>query len=255
MHIEVAGSGPALVLIHGWAMHSGIFQPLREHLERRCTLHLVDLPGHGRGAERDAGLALEPAARAIALATPPAVWLGWSLGGLFCLEAARSHAGQVRALALISANPRFVLAPDWTHGVAHEVFAGFGRDLGVNYRRTLERFLALECLGSDCAQRELRELRRHVFEHGEPSLRALADGLALLDETDLRPALPGIEAPALWIAGARDRLVPPGAARWAAEVMPNARAAVIPGGGHAPFVGHPDLVLAELEPFLAAVAP
>ena len=254
MHIEVAGSGPALVLIHGWAMHSGIFQPLRERLERRCTLHLVDLPGHGRGADRDAGLRLDETTRAIAASTPPAVWLGWSLGGLFCLEAARAHPGHVRALTLISVNPRFVLAEDWPHGVAHEVFAGFGRELGVNYRRTLERFLALECLGSDCAQAELRELRRHVFEHGEPSVRALADGLALLDTTDLRWALPGIEAPALWIAGARDRLVPPDAARWAADAMPHARAVVIPGGGHAPFVGHPDLVLAALEPFLDDLA-
>jgi pimeloyl-[acyl-carrier protein] methyl ester esterase len=138
--------------------------------------------------------------------------------------------------------------------VAHEVFQEFGRELGVDYRRTLERFLALECLGSDCARAELRELRRHVFERGEPTVRALADGLDLLDTVDLRAALPSIDAPALWLAGARDRLVPPSAARVAAASMPHARALVIPGGGHAPFIGHPDLVLAELEPFLAELA-
>ena len=253
MHIEVTGSGPALVLIHGWAMHSGIFQPLRERLAARCTLHLVDLPGHGRSREADAALRLDEIAGAIAQATPPAVWLGWSLGGLFCLETARAHPDRVRGLALVAASPRFVLAPDWPHGVEHEVFAEFGRELGRDYRRTLERFLALECLGSDCARAELRELKRHVFEFGEPSLQALGDGLRLLADTDLRAALPGIRAPALWLAGARDRLVPPAALGWAAGAMPHARAAVIPGGGHAPFIGHPDLVLAELEPFLAGV--
>jgi len=254
MPIEVEGRGPALVLIHGWAMHSGIFQPLRERLAARCTLHLVDLPGHGRRADADTRLDLADAVREIAAATPPAVWLGWSLGGLFCLEAALAQPERVRALVPIATNPRFVLGPDWPHGVPHAVFEEFGIELRVDYRRTLERFLALECLGSDCARAELRELKRHVFERGEPALRALADGLALLDTTDFRAALPRIEAPALWLAGARDRLVPPAAAQWAAAAMPNGRAVVIPGGGHAPFIGHPDLVLAALEPFLDEVA-
>ena len=71
-----------LVLIHGWAMHGGVLQPLVEALTARCTMYVVDLPGHGYS--RDCGLPLEPhaCARAIAAATPPAIWLGWSLGGL-----------------------------------------------------------------------------------------------------------------------------------------------------------------------------
>jgi pimeloyl-[acyl-carrier protein] methyl ester esterase len=255
MFIETVGQGPALVLIHGWAMHSGIFQALRPALARRATLYLVDLPGHGRSAERDGRLQLAETARRIAQATPPAAWLGWSLGGLFCLEAARSQPDQVRALALIAANPRFVAGNDWPHGVAHAVFEQFGAELAGDYRRTVERFLALECHGSDCERQELRELRRHVFEFGEPALHVLEDGLALLADTDLRADLAGLGLPALWLAGGRDRLVPAAALEWAAAAMPAGRCRVIPGGGHAPFIGHPDAVLAELEPFLAGLAP
>ncbi|MEO8742605.1 MAG: alpha/beta fold hydrolase, partial [Lysobacteraceae bacterium] len=51
MRIEVRGNGPPLVLIHGWAMHSGLFGALLDRLAERRTLHLVDLPGHGRSRD------------------------------------------------------------------------------------------------------------------------------------------------------------------------------------------------------------
>ena len=51
MHIEVTGSGPALVLIHGWALHGGIFAPLVERLAPHFELHVVDLPGHGHSRD------------------------------------------------------------------------------------------------------------------------------------------------------------------------------------------------------------
>ncbi|RBE90559.1 pimeloyl-[acyl-carrier protein] methyl ester esterase, partial [Xanthomonas oryzae pv. oryzae] len=47
MHIDVIGHGPALVLLHGWALHGGVFAPLVERLAPHYQLHLVDLPGHG----------------------------------------------------------------------------------------------------------------------------------------------------------------------------------------------------------------
>ena len=117
LHIETHGSGPIpLVMLHGWAMHGGIFAPLVEALHDRCTMHLVDLPGHG--FSRDCGLSLQPAAcaRAIAEATPPAIWLGWSLGGLIALQAALDVPAQVRGLAMLCATPRFVSDSDWPQG-------------------------------------------------------------------------------------------------------------------------------------------
>ena len=41
MYIETRGQGPALALIHGWAMHGGLFAPLVERLQDRYTLHLI----------------------------------------------------------------------------------------------------------------------------------------------------------------------------------------------------------------------
>jgi pimeloyl-[acyl-carrier protein] methyl ester esterase len=247
LHVESTGEGPPLLMLHGWAMHGGIFRPLIEALSQRYRVHCVDLPGHGGSRDRGQQLALRDTAIDIAEAYPGAIWWGWSLGGLFALSAALERPRSPRALVLIAANPRFVSSPDWPHGVAHAVFDDFGRDLQRDWRATVDRFLALECIGSDCARAELRELRAHVFERGEPALHVLDEGLHLLADTDLRARLGEIAQPTLWIAGARDRLVPWAALQHAAGSMPNAAYVRIDGGGHAPFIGHPDRVLAAFE--------
>src|SRR5512139_2145202 len=108
MRIVVQGTGPALVMIHGWAMHSGIFAPLVERLDAHFTLYLVDLPGHGRNRDDATPLQLGTLAEVIAAHTPRALWLGWSLGGLVALHAAQTQPERVRGLAMLCASPRFV---------------------------------------------------------------------------------------------------------------------------------------------------
>ncbi|MEY3068189.1 MAG: Pimeloyl-[acyl-carrier protein] methyl ester esterase, partial [Pseudomonadota bacterium] len=41
MHIKKIGQGKDLVLIHGWGMHSGIWEPIIEKFSNQYTLHLV----------------------------------------------------------------------------------------------------------------------------------------------------------------------------------------------------------------------
>ena len=86
LHVEVIGQGPPLVLLHGWAMHGGVFAPLVARLRDRHTLHLVDLPGHGLSRDSTVPLALAACASAIADRVPAAPWCGWSLGGLVALR-------------------------------------------------------------------------------------------------------------------------------------------------------------------------
>jgi pimeloyl-[acyl-carrier protein] methyl ester esterase len=237
MHIDSIGDGSDLVLIHGWAMHSGIFAPLTHRLAAHFRVHLVDLPGHGASAASD--LTLDPTACAEALLErlPRALWIGWSLGGVIALHAALARADKVCGIVEIAASPRFVLGADWLHGVAREIFAQFSAGLQRDYRGTIERFLALETLGSDHAQSELRELKTQVFVRGEPSLAALEQGLRVLDRTDLRARLGELKMPSLWIAGRRDRLVPSAAMRWAAQHCPQGYFLEF-ASGHAPFIGH-----------------
>ena len=257
MFIETHGQGPALALVHGWAMHGGLFAPLVERLAGRYTVHVVDLPGHGHARDDDSELQPGPLAAQLVERVPDAVWLGWSLGGQFALRAALDHPDRVRGLIMVASSPRFVRddAGGWPHGVNTTLFRDFGEALQRDFRGTLEGFLALEALGSNSAQDELRKLRAQAFERGEPAPRALQEGLQLLDALDLRGELSGLQVPSLWLSGRRDRLVPPGAMPAAAALAPDARSVVIDGAGHAPFLGATETVVAEIDAFMRVACP
>jgi pimeloyl-[acyl-carrier protein] methyl ester esterase len=251
LHIATLGHGAQpLVLIHGWAMHGGVFAPLVEALAAQCTLYVVDLPGHGHS--RNCDLPLEPhaCARAIAAATPPAPWLGWSLGGLVALVGALELPDHLRGLVMLCATPKFVRGAGWPHGSDASLVHQLAQDLETDYHATLERFLALEAMGSADPKAELRRLRADVFARGEPQLRVLQEGIGLLERADLRARLPQLRLPSVWIAGQRDRLVPPAAMAWSAAQC-GGRFVTIPHAGHAPFIGHVDAVAAALQPLFA----
>lgn len=255
MDVQTLGSGPSLALIHGWAMHGGLFAPLVERLADDYTLHLIDLPGHGYA--RDDRTPLEPAPLAAELVAriPDAVWLGWSLGGQFALRAALDHPRRVRGLVMIASSPRFVTGADWPHGVSPNLFRDFGDALKRDFRGTLEGFLALEALGSASAQDELRKLRSQAFERGEPAEHALQEGLRLLDAIDVRDELPNLRVPSLWISGRRDRLVPAGAMPAAAALAPEGRSVVLDRAGHAPFLSAAEQVAQLVDEFVSSLSP
>lgn len=250
LHVDVAGDGPPLVLLHGWAMHGGVFASLVARLRTDFTLHVVDLPGHGGSRGSNVPLALDACAAAVADAVPEAPWLGWSLGGLVALQAAHAWPDRVPALLMTCASPRFVRGDDWPFGVSAAIFREFASGLRIDYRGTLDRFIALEAFGSEHARKEIRTLRAEVLARGEPEAAVLADGLALLERTDLRGSLPTLRVPSLWLSGRRDRLVDPRAMQAAATLAPRSSARVVEHAGHAPFLTHADEVAAHVRTFL-----
>lgn len=252
LHIETHGSGATpLVMIHGWAMHGGILSPLVDALADGFTMYVVDLPGHGYS--RDSSIPLEPlaCARAIAEATPPAVWLGWSMGGLVALSAALELPERVLGVAPMCATPRFVRGGEWPHGNDAAMVRQLATDLEADYKATVERFIALEAMGSADPRAEARRLKEEAFSRGEPDPRVLMEGLRLLEATDLRPRMHEISPPSLWIAGRRDRIVHPEAMRWSAEAA-GGRFEEIAHAGHAPFIGHAAVVADVLTQFTDA---
>jgi pimeloyl-[acyl-carrier protein] methyl ester esterase len=237
-------------MLHGWAMHGGVFEPICASLGEHYRIHRVDLPGHGR-SRADAHFALAPIAAALAQRFPSAHWLGWSLGGLLACQLALDHPQAARSLTLVGASPRFTVAEDWPCAVAAAVFEQFAQALANDVGRTLERFLALETLGAEHAQDERHWLRQLLHSVPSPSAQILTEGLAILQATDLRARLPQLACPSLWIGGRRDRLVPAEALQRAAALAPAGQSLIIDATAHAPFIGRPQAFSDALLAFLA----
>jgi len=239
LHVESQGCGEALVLLHGFAMHSGLFAPILPALARRHRVHLVDLPGHGRSPPI-APFDLPSLANAVdaAIDAPKVTLVGWSLGGQIALQWAAMRPDRVTRLVLVATTPSFVVRDDWPHAMTSDMLSRFGDELRASHRLTLSRFLALQMHGSDEGRATLAMLRQRLFERGEPSRAALDAALEVLRRTDLRPLLSSITVPTLAIGGERDALVPIAATRALAAALPNATHVKIEGAAHAPFLSH-----------------
>lgn len=234
LHLVTAGSGPDLVLLHGWGLNSGVFDGLAAVLAPAFRVTRVDLPGHGLSP------AVTPAtagawAAAVAAAVPrPALWLGWSLGGLLALQAALDHPAAISGLVLLTASPRCLSAAAWP-GMTAATLAAFAAGLTGDYQGTLRRFLALQVQGCEDQGVLLRRLREQLLRRA-PRPEALTAGLAILRDTDLRVRLASLAMPSLWLYGEHDRIVPVQTAAAVAALLPGTAVACLPGAGHAPFL-------------------
>ncbi len=235
-----------LYLLHGWGFNAGVFSGLTEALP--CA-QALDLPGHGGAPYAEGDWDLARLADQLAARYPrPAAWLGWSLGGMVALTLALRHPACVDRLVLVATPPRFTAAPDWPAGVPTQTLAAFGDNLVKDPQGTLKRFLALQAGVSDRAV--IRRLVDTLKARGIADARALAAGLAVLRDTDLRDELASVRCPTLIIQGEHDRLVPMEAARYLSTHLPHARC-LPTGSGHAPFLSAPAAFTAALQDFLA----
>ena len=244
------GRGPDLVLLHGWGLHSGIWEPVLEQLAERFRLHLVDLPGHGRSAATSE-FTLGDVCDALLHTVPEqADWLGWSLGGMLALEFAARYPLRVRRLVLTASNPKFVMSADWPHAMAPDVLDGFARALEQDHDGTLMRFLALIARGGP-DNGVLRVLRDALRKEPPPATAGLRGGLRILRDEDLRARIRQLDLPVLLLGGARDSLVPIEALRVLAQAHPLVRLHEFQQAGHAPFISHPQEFANVLAEFLA----
>lgn len=253
LYAHTLGGGSEVVLLHGWGMHSGVWEDVAEALYDHHRVTVIDLPGHGLSRSLDGRYDLDALCESVAAATPArAAWVGWSLGGLIAQRLAVSAPERVSRLILVNSSPCFVQRPDWPHAIALPVLRQFARDLRQDHRAVLKRFIALEVHGSERASAQLHRLKGMLLQRGEPALAALESGLAILETADLRPDWPRIVCPTLLLMGQRDQLVPAEAGLALVDRLPDARLKVFERAGHAPFFSHPAEFVAELRTFLDA---
>jgi len=244
-------SGPALALLHGWGLNHHVWSGITCHISDTHRVVAFDLPGHG-DSDMPAGgsYGLREVAEAVASSmTQESIVLGWSLGGLIAQQIALLRPGLVKGLILVASSARFARGDDWAHGMDTDLLADFAAQLTQDYHATVQRFLALQSMGSRHARDEIRTLREAFNKVREPDPAALRGGLRLLQECDLRSQIKNIHCPVLIINGEKDRLVLPQAGKLMARVMPHAKHVMIKGAGHAPFLSHRDTFIELVERF------
>ena len=255
LHIESIGpeSAPQIVMLHGWGMNSAVFTPLHLSLSE-YRVHYVDLPGFGHSSAIEGDI--DDWLEALIIQLPhEAIWVGWSLGGLLATLAALNYPAKVRGLVTIASSPCFMAREEekWP-GIPPQILSQFGESLHKDLGKTIERFLAIQAMGSATAKEDIKRLKNLVLSRPLPDSRALVQGLQMLKCVDLRPRLDQINLPWLRIWGRLDGLVP----RRVPPLMPVNDALyrdfILPKASHAPFFSHTDDFLAGFVTWIEEIS-
>ncbi|MCF8580241.1 pimeloyl-ACP methyl ester esterase BioH [Enterobacter ludwigii] len=236
---QTVGTGNChLVLLHGWGLNAEVWNCINEELASHFTLHLVDLPGFGRSRGFGPMSLDEMAQQVLAAAPQNAIWLGWSLGGLVASQIALTRPERVSALVTVASSPCFSAQASWP-GIKPDVLAGFQQQLSEDFQRTVERFLALQTMGTETARQDARALKQTVLSLPMPDVEVLNGGLEILKTVDLREPLSALTMPHLRIYGYLDGLVPRKVVPLLDSLWPESESQVIAKAAHAPFISHP----------------
>lgn len=242
---------PELVLLHGWGVNSGVFSGLVELLVPQHRLRLVDLPGFGMNNHLDVQhLSFIEYCQLVQAVIPSgATVAGWSLGGLVAQHIALQENTPIARQILICSSPCFLEGSDWP-GIKQNVLQNFQQQLQQDYLKTLERFLAIQAMGSATAKADLRTIKEQVKAGGVANPGALERGLWFLQTVDLREQLATHTLPTLRIFGGKDSLVPANSRRVVELLQPDANYYTFEKASHAPFISHTDQFVAIFNDYL-----
>ena len=243
-----------LVLLHGWGLNSAVWQPLIESLPDDFTqffnIVTLDLPGFGVNVSVD----ITPYSLAnicqsiINTITKPAIYVGWSLGGLVATEMALRFPEKVLALITVASTPRFIeekvqveenIQVIWP-GIKANVLAAFHQQLQVNIEKTIDGFLKIQAMGSPHIRQDIKKISQLVFQQKMASQATLDQSLTLLESSDYRHTLQNVTQPFLRLYGNADSLVPKSVIEKVNELAPKSDVYIFKQASHAPFISHAD---------------
>jgi pimeloyl-ACP methyl ester carboxylesterase len=242
IHYEVHGSGPALLLTHGYSSTSAMWQGQIEALSQRHRLVLWDMRGHGQSdypgdpaAYSEAMTVADMAALLDAIGAATAIVGGLSLGGYMSLAFYRAHPDRVRALLIIDTGPGF------KKDDAREAWNRRAHETGDRFERE----------GLAVLQSGSRE-RSTVSHRDATGLARAARGMLTQRDARVIESLPDIKVPSLVVVGADDTPFL-AASDYMAAKIPGAKKAVIPSAGHAVNIDQPQAFIDAVLPFLDAL--
>ncbi|HBN90748.1 MAG: pimeloyl-[acyl-carrier protein] methyl ester esterase [Alteromonadaceae bacterium] len=239
MAADMMSDKPTLVLLHGWGMNQGVWRSVTSQFEHKVSLLTPDLPGFGLSQQYPIPYQLNAVIELLAEQIPDDSYLcGWSLGGLLAISLAKRFPHKVKQLGLVAASPCFVADAHWP-GMAEHVLQQFAQALSNNLTQTIERFLAIQAMGSSNAREDIKALRQAIMAYPAAQPEAVVGALQLL-KLDLRAEFAALTQPISGIFGRLDALVPADVVDALQLLNRNAQLSVIEHASHAPFISHPE---------------
>jgi len=241
IYYETHGSGPALLLTHGYSATSQMWRPQIEALSADHTLILWDMRGHGQTESpaddsrySEAATVADMAALLDHLGFEHAIVGGLSLGGYMSLAFYIDHPERVDALLIIDTGPGFKkdAAREAWNRTAHDRAEAIDRD-GAG---------ALEGRSAEQALSEHRDIT---------GLVRAARGMLTQHTPRVIESLPEIAVPTVVVVGADDEPFL-AATDYMAAKIPGAGKVVIPDAGHASNIDQPQAFNDAIRSFLAS---
>ncbi len=237
---EAEGSGPPVLLTHGYGATGRMWAPQAKALRDAYTIISWDMRGHGETespddpAQYSEALTLGDMAGLLhLLGHEQAVVGGLSLGGFMSLAFHLAHPEMVRALVLCDTGPGY-RSPDaragWNRGAEKQA---------LNFESR-----GLDALGKSSEVSATRKYHRSAQGLAHAARRMLAQF-----DSRIIDHLPNIRVPTLVIVGENDQPFI-GASEYMAAKIPEARMEVIPNAGHAANLDNPDDFNRVLRDFL-----
>lgn len=267
---RIAGSGPAILLIHGIGDNSTTWEPVHARLAQRFTVIAVDLLGHGQSDKPRADYSVAAYANGMrdlltVLGIDRVTVIGHSLGGGVAWQLAYQFPHLFERLILVGAGGvtkdvnivlRLASLP-----MGAEALALLRLPLVLPALRAAGRALGL-VIGSTGLGRDLPVALRVLADLPEPkasaafsrTLRAAVDWrgqmITMLDRCYLMESVP---VQIIW--GRQDVVLPVDHAWMAHSAVPGSQLEIFERSGHFPFHDDPDRFIDVVERFIRTTRP
>ena len=254
LHIayQRAGTGPTLVLLHGFICDSRAWKPQLEDLSRDFDVIAWDAPGCGQSSDPDEHFSMAAYADCLAAlldsaGVTSAHILGLSWGGTLALEFYRMYRERVSSPILADAYA------GWTGSLGEDVaakrLARCLRESELPANEWVPQW-APEAFSSSPPRQLVDEYAAIMSDFHPVGFRAMSRNVA----PDFREVLPLIDVPTLLIWGEEDSRSPLNVARAMCDSIRGARLVVIPGAGHVSNMEQPARFNAEVRAFLSGAS-
>ncbi|GFO70072.1 alpha/beta hydrolase [Geomonas limicola] len=245
------GSGPVVLLLHGFPLNRQMWQTQIQPLAQAGYRVIApDLPGFGTSEAPATGYSMDSFADAIvglldALDIRHAVIGGMSMGGYILCDLLERYPERVSAACFITTKS----AADDEEGRARRTtMAAQAERLGAN---PIIKIFAELLFAPETSQTQPALIAQVTAWMRSTAPGALAGGLiAMRDRKDYTPLLSGFQHPSLVLFGQEDRAGSPRAVDVFRAGLPNCESQIIPGGGHMVNMEKPELFNAKLLDFL-----